>query len=142
VVAHRPADFVLGRKDLRLGEAPLGRSCTDVDALLCANCGLISIRIELEAERRKLIEPILRSLIDIFVPAHCRVELDVAPAARALPAGQLDGAFPLGGGRLADPRIVELGRTTQTGGWQLPPVEIPPIPIDGTAAPDGSRRLA
>ena len=32
VVAHRPKDFVLGRNDLRLGEAPLGRSCTDVDA--------------------------------------------------------------------------------------------------------------
>ena len=142
VVAHRPADFVLGRKDLRLGEAPLGRSCTDVDALLCANCGFVSIQIELEAKRRDLIEPIVRSLIDVFVPAHCRVEVEVRPAARALPAGHLDDAFPLDGGRLADPRIVELGRTTQTGGWQLPPSEIPPIPIDGTAAPDGARRLA
>jgi phage tail-like protein len=142
VVAHRPADFVLGRKDLRLGEAPLGRSCTDVKALLCANCGLVSIRIELEAERRALIEPIVRSLIDIFVPAHCRVELDVRPATRALPAGRLDGALPLDGGRLADPRGLELGRITRPGGWQLPPSDIPPIPIDGTAAPDGARRLA
>jgi phage tail-like protein len=142
VVAHRPADFVLGRKDLRLGEAPLGRSCTDVDALLCANCGFVSIQIELEAERRTLIEPIVRSLIDIFVPAHCRVELDVRPATRALPAGRLDGALPLDGGRLADPRGIELGRITRPGGWQLPPGDIPPIPIDGTAAPDGARRLA
>jgi phage tail-like protein len=141
VVAHRPADFVLGRKDLRLGEAPLGRGCTDVDALLCANCGFVSIEIELEAER-KLIEPIVRSLIDIFVPAHCRVELNVRPATRALPAGRLDGALPLDGGRLADPRGIELGRVTRAGGWQLPTSDIPPIPIDGTAAPDGARRLA
>ncbi|HEY0412417.1 MAG TPA: hypothetical protein VGD66_04675 [Allosphingosinicella sp.] len=142
VVAHRPADFVLGRKDLRLGESPLGRSCTDIDALLCANCGLVSIRIELEAERRELIEPIVRSLIDIFVPAHCRVELNVAAATHAPPAGRLDGALPLDGGRLADPRGLELGRITRPGAWQLPPGDIPPIPIDGTAAPDGARRLA
>ncbi|MEA3016220.1 MAG: hypothetical protein QOI38_942 [Sphingomonadales bacterium] len=142
VAAHLPADFVLGRKDLRLGQAPLGRSCTDVDALLCANCALVSIRIELEAERRRLVEPIVRSLIDIFVPAHCRVELIVAPASRASPAGRLDGALPLGAGRLADPRGIELGRRTRAGGWALPPGEVPPIPIDGTAAPDGARRLA
>lgn len=142
VVAHRPADFVLGRKDLRLGESPLGRSCTDVDALLCANCGLVSIRIELDAERRALIEPIVRSLIDMFVPAHCRVELDVRPATREPPAGRLDGALRLDAGRLADPRGLELGRITHPGGWQLPPGDIPPIPIDGTAAPDGARRLA
>ncbi|HMG48273.1 MAG TPA: hypothetical protein VK614_12530 [Allosphingosinicella sp.] len=142
VVAHLPADFVLGRKDLRLGKAPLGRSCTDVDALLCANCGLVSIRIELDAERRPLIEPIVRSLIDIFVPAHCRVELNVGEATRAPPAGRLDGTLPLDGGRLADPRGLELGRITRPGGWQLPPSDVPPIPIDGTAAPDGARRLA
>jgi hypothetical protein len=103
---------------------------------------LISIRIELEAKQRALIEPIVRSLIDIFVPAHCRVELDVGSATRALPAGRLDGALPLDGGRLADPRSVELGRNTHSGGWQLPPCDIPPIPIDGTAAPNGARRLA
>jgi phage tail-like protein len=142
VVSHRPADFVLGRKDLRLGEAPLGRSCTDVDALLCANCGLVSIRIALEAAQRTLIEPIVRSLIDMFVPAHCRVDLDIGPATRTLPAGQLDDALPLDGGRLADPRGMELGRITRPGGWQLPPGDILPIPIDGTAAPDGARRLA
>ncbi|HYG47495.1 MAG TPA: phage tail protein [Allosphingosinicella sp.] len=142
VVAHRPVEFVLGRKDLRLGEAPLGRSCTDVDALLCANCGLVSIQIELEAERRALIEPIVRNLIDIFVPAHCRVELSVGLATRLPPPGRLDDALPLDGGRLSDPRGVELGRITRAGGWQLPPSDIPPIPIDGTAAPDGARRLA
>ncbi len=142
VVAHRPADFVLGRKHLRLGKAPLGRSCTDVDALLCANCGLVSIEIELEAERRALIEPIVRALIDIFVPAHCRVELKIGLATRALPAGRLDGALALDRGRLADPRDLELGRSSRPGGWQLPPGDIPPIPIDGTAAPDGARRLA
>jgi len=142
VVAHLPADFVLGRKDLRLGKAPLGRSCADVDALLCANCGLVSIDVELDAERRKLIEPIVRSLIDIFVPAHCRVELAVGLATRAPPAGRLDDALPLGGAQLADPRGMELGRITRPGGWQLPPGDIPPIPIDGTAAPDGARRLA
>ena len=142
VVEHLPRDFVLGRKDLRLGKAPLGRSCTDVDALLCANCGLVSIRIELEPEHRTLTEPIVRSLIDMFVPAHCRVELLVVPASGAPPAGRLDGAVPLDGWRLADPRGTELGRTARAGGWQLPPGGTPPIPIDGTAAPDGARRLA
>ncbi|HYJ30856.1 MAG TPA: phage tail protein [Allosphingosinicella sp.] len=142
VVAHLPADFVLGRKDLRLGEAPLGRTCTDVAALLCANCGLVSIQVELEAERRALVEPIVRSLIDMFVPAFCRIELDVGLATRALPAGRLDDAMRLDGGRLADPRSTELGRITRPGGWQLPPSDIPPIPIDGTAAPNGARRLA
>lgn len=142
VVAHRPADFVLGRKDLRLGEAPLGRSCTDVEALLCANCGLVAIEIELEAERQSLIEPIIRSLIDIFVPAHCRVELVVGLASRTPQAGQLDDALPLDAGRLADPRQIELGRISRVGGWQLPPTNPPPMIVDGTAAPDGARRLA
>lgn len=142
VVAHRPLDFVLGRKDLLLGQAPLGRSCTDIDALLCASCGLVSIRIAIEAERRKLVEPVVRALIDMFVPAHCRIELTVELATRALPAGQLDGSLPLDGGRLADRRDIELGRITRAGGWELPPGDIPPITIDGTAAPDGARRLA
>ena len=142
VVATRPADFVLGRKDLRLGEAPLGRSCTDVAALLCASCGLVSIRIELPLEQRAMVEPIVRALIDMFVPAHCRVEIEVAPATRALPAGRIDNSLTLGGGRLADSRTLELGRVTRPGGWQLPPSDIQPIPIDGTAAPDGARRLA
>jgi phage tail-like protein len=142
LVSHRPADFVLGRKDLRLGQAPIGRSCTDIGAILCASCGLVEIDIALDAERRDLTEPIVRSLIDIFVPAHCRIELNVAAATRALPAGRLDGALALDGGRLADPRTLELGRITRAGGWQLPPGDNPPIPIDGTAAPDGARRLA
>lgn len=141
VVAHRPADFVLGRKDLRLGSSPLGRSCTDVDALLCANCGLVTIEIEIEPDRRALIEPIVRALIDIFVPAHCRIELIVGPATRSVAAGRLNEGLSLGHGRLADPRGIELGRTTRAG-WQLPPGGDPPIPIDGTAAPDGARRLA
>jgi len=143
VVARLPADFVLGRNDLRLGEAPLGRSCTDVDALLCAACAVIRIDVALDPERRAFVEPILRSLIDLFVPAHCRVELDVGLATRAPPAGRLDSSLTLGGGILADPRSAELGRVTRPGrGWQLPPGDSPLIPIDGTAAPDGARRLA
>ena len=142
LVAHRPADFVLGRKDLLLGQSPLGRTCTDIGAILCASCGLIEIDIALAAEGRDLVEPIIRSLIDIFVPAHCRVDLNVTAATRALPAGRLDGALPLDGGRLADPRTLELGRVTRPGGWQLPQTDIHPIPVDGTAAPDGARRLA
>jgi phage tail-like protein len=142
VVAHRPKDFVLGRSDLRLGKAPLGRSCTDIDALLCANCGLVAIGIELAAEGRQLVEAVVRSLIDMFVPAHCRIELNISPAARALPAGRLDEAWTLDGGRLDDPRTNELGRLTRPGGWQLPPSDPSPIPVDGTAAPDGARRLA
>jgi phage tail-like protein len=140
VVAHLPKGFVLGRKDLRLGETAIGRSCTDIDALLCANCGLVSIDIALAAERRALIEPIVRSLIDMFVPAHCRVELNINAATHALPALRLGDT--LDGSPLADPRTNELGRVTHAGGWQLPPNEYPPIPIDGTAAPDGARRLA
>ena len=38
--------------------------------------------------------------------------------------------------------LVGLGGASAYGGWQLPPADIPPIPIDGTAAPDGARRLA
>ena len=57
----------------------------------------------------------MRSLIDMFVPAHCRVELNVGPATRALPAGRLDEAWPLDGGRLDDPRGVELGHVTRAG---------------------------
>ena len=142
LVAHSPRDFVLGRKDLRLGTSPLGRSCTDVDALLCASCGLVSVEVALPEEGRALVEPIVRALVDMFVPAQCRVELTVTTATAAAPGGRLDGALPLDAGRLADPRALELGRLTRAGGWQLPPGEIPPIPLDGTARPDGARRLA
>jgi phage tail-like protein len=150
VVARLPGGFRPG-KGARLGEEPLPPFCTDIDRVLRRNCGLVTIRIALDPGKEAIVRPIVESLLAMFVPAHCRIELSIAYAGRTRPGGQLDSGWQLAGNdgaessgtaRLDDPAGIELGAETKVGVWRLPDRCPAPFTIDGTAALDGVRRLA
>lgn len=150
IVSRLPIGFRPG-SGLRLGEEPLPPLCTDVDRVLRAKCALVTIRIALAPAREKVVLPIIDSLLAMFVPAHCAVDLKVARAGRTPRGGQLDRGWRLadaelaeneGSDCLADPDATELGCETEAGAWQLPRSDPPPIAINGNAALDGDRRLA
>lgn len=150
VVARLPGGFRPG-KGTRLGEEPLPPFCNDIDRMLRRNCGLVTIRIALDPASEDVVRPIVESLLAMFVPAHCRIELSIAHAGRTRPGGRLDSGWQLAGkdgaespgtARLDDPAGIELGAETKVGVWRLPGCCATPFTIDGTAALDGARRLA
>jgi hypothetical protein len=133
---------------MRLGEEPLPPFCSNLDRILGARCARIAIRIALDPARRGVLRPIVDSLIAMFVPAHCVIDLEVAPAGRTPPGGRLDD-WRLAdeeragtGERISDPDATELGCETQAGAWRLPRPDPPPFTIIADAALDGVRRLA
>lgn len=148
-VAQRPIGFRPGT-GIRLGEEPLPPFCTDIGRVLRANCARVAIRVAVDHQRRDVILPILDSLLAMFVPAHCAVDLQVDRAGGTAPGGRLDRDWRLAGVksdgageiRLFDADATELGCETLAGSWQLPRAEPPPFTIDGKAALDGGRRLA
>lgn len=150
VAERRPGGFRPGT-GIRLGEEPLPPFCTDIGRLLRARCGLVTIRIAIDPAKREMVLPIVESLLAMFVPAHCRIDLRLAPAGRTRPGGRLDRGWRLAGddgvegegsARLDDPDGIELASETEIGGWQLPSPAPPYFTVDGRAALDGVRRLA
>jgi phage tail-like protein len=150
VVGGLPGGFRPGG-GMRLGEEPLPPFCTDLDRVLRARCGLVTIRIALDPATQDVVRPIVESLLAMFVPAHCRIDLRIAAAGRTPRGGRLNGGWRLAGddgieapdtARLDDPVRIELGTETAIGTWQLPSSYARPFTIDGKAALDGGRRLA
>jgi hypothetical protein len=150
VVARLPAGFRPGG-GIRLGEEPLSPFCTDLDRILRARCGLVTIHIALDPATQDVVQPIVESLLAMFVPAHCRIDLRIVPAGKTPRGGRLNSGWRLAGedrvetadtARLDDPAAIELGTETAIGTWQLPGSCPPPFTIDGKAALDGGRRLA
>jgi phage tail-like protein len=150
IVARLPGGFRPG-KGTRLGEEPLPPFCNDIDRMLRRNCGLVTIRIALDPATEDVVRPIVESLLAMFVPAHCRIELNIAHAGRTRLGGRLDSGWQLAGNdgaelpgtaRLDDPGGIELGTETKVGVWRLPGRCPAHFTIDGTAALDSARRLA
>lgn len=147
IVARRESGFRPGA--IRLGEAHLPPLCTDIGRTVGARCARIAVRIDVDPDRRPAILPIVASLLAMFVPAHCAIDLQVGRAGRSRRGGRLDRGWRLAGEaggeegqRLDDEDGIELGIETETGRWRLPSLEPPPFAIDGTTALDGARRLA
>ncbi len=146
-VARLPAGFRPGT-GIRLGEEPLPPLCTDLGRVLRANCARVAIRIAVDPAQRDVVLPIVDSLLAMFVPAHCAIDLDVARTGRTPRGGQIDRAWRLAdekrtnGDRLDDPDATELGWETEAGAWRLPCPDPPPFAINSNAALDGVRRLA
>lgn len=137
LVAQQPAAFILSA-GTRLGSTPIGRgNCADIDAMLAATCPVVSIVVAVENPRQRTVVPILRRLLEAFVPAHCRVNLRVIDPAELPPGDRLDDNLALAGDD-----AVPLGGATRAGAWRLASNEPGFIHPDATAAPDGDRRLA
>jgi hypothetical protein len=93
VVERLPREFRPG-KGMRLGKQLLTPVCNDVDAMLQAQCGLVTIRIALDPTTQEIVQPIIDSLLAMFVPAHCRIELRIAAAGRT--CARRAGSTPAG----------------------------------------------
>ena len=150
LAASLPGGFRPG-SGMRLGEEPLGPLCTDIGRTLGADCGLVTIRIALDPAMQDVVRPIVDSLLAMFVPAHCRIDLRIVPSGRTPLGGRLDSGWLLAGADdvpgngtagLDDPCTIELGSEARLGAWHLPATVPPPFTLDGQAAPGGARRLA
>ncbi|MGZ8298568.1 MAG: hypothetical protein ACXWU4_15600, partial [Allosphingosinicella sp.] len=148
VVARLPLGFRPG-SGMRLGEEPLPPYCSSLDRILRAKCARVAIRIVIDPARTSVLRPIVDSLVAMFVPAHCAIDLKVEPAGRTPPGGRLDGGWRLAdaqgrgdGDRVADPDATELGCETEAGAWRLPCPDSPCFTVNAEAALEGVRRLA
>lgn len=118
-----------------LGQSRLGAVCPDPSAMLAQRARTITITIHDGVDEHAL-RAVLDRLLDTFVPAHCRVEVQW-PGTSPTDDGRLDGNFRLGsngapGGpgstgeapassRLDVSSRKRLGTTTRLGRWLLPP---------------------
>jgi phage tail-like protein len=128
---------------LVLGAARLGPTCADPAAMLAQRARTVRITLAVGPDRSEL-EPLLGRLLDVFVPAHCRVEVRWTGAAGGR---RLGGGLRLAGGPgdgtegavLADSddsRLAgadHLGATTRLGRWPLPATADAPIVLDHAA---------
>jgi phage tail-like protein len=135
-VRGRPPEFRLGAATLR--SARIGRRiCVDLDDLAARACPVVRIRIGLEPAQRRALEPTLRALLSVFVPAHCRVDLRFLPPGAIAVEPRLDDTL-----RLADGDGDPLGRTTRPGAWRLRANDPAPLTLEAAGAPGADRRLA
>ncbi|WP_447925165.1 hypothetical protein [Georgenia muralis] len=136
---------------LLLGAARLGPTCADPAAMLARGARTVRITLAVGPGRGEL-EPLLDRLLDVFVPAHCRVEVRWTGAAggRRLggglrlaggPGDGTEGAVPADSD---DSRLTgadHLGATTRLGRWPLPATTGAPIVLDHAARPGPGPRL-
>ncbi|MEA3037494.1 MAG: hypothetical protein QOE79_7 [Sphingomonadales bacterium] len=141
IVSRQPLGFRPGC-GMRLGEEPLPPFCASAGRMLSARCGRVRITIALDPSREAVLRPIVESMIAMFVPAHCAIDLVVGRAGRTPPGGRIDREWKLDHERLADPDSTELGCETEAGAWRLPSPSLPPFTINADSPLDGARRLA
>ena len=146
--AQQPPPFRPGRSVV-LGGTPLGQGCADPGLILAQRASIIVIRIEIDSEERKHLEPIIERLLAIFIPAHCRVRVIYTGANGRWRARQLDVDFRLpdeDGGKGSDGRLYgnshwQLGSITVAGQWQLPSPAFQPAVLDKTRILNSVPRL-
>lgn len=129
---------------LVLGAARLGPTCADPEAMLARRARTVTIALAVGPERAEL-EPFLHRLLDVFVPAHCRVEVRWTGASGG--RRRLGAGLRLAGGADDDaddsrlPGADHLGATTRLGRWTLPATAGAPIVLDHPARPGTGPRL-
>ena len=141
-------------KTLRLGEgaalgtAPLNQMCFDPIELIEECNGLIAITAGVAPAARERLEPIIWSLLRLFVPAHCRVRLTLVPTAQWRARARLDAGFvvadELGETRinsLADDCGGRLGATSDLGCWRLPQPAFSAPRLDRSTIANGAQNL-
>jgi phage tail-like protein len=122
----------------KVGGGVLGNdSCLDIAGLALGACATIRIRITARLEERTILEPIVAALCAVFVPAHCRIDVQyLPPGALNLPPLLDDTAM------LKDDQGDPLGADSRIGSWQLPTGPTSILSLDAHAELSGDRRLA
>jgi hypothetical protein len=133
-----------------LGEAPLNETCLDPIRLIEERNGQITITVGVAPTERERLEPIIWSLLRLFVPAQCRIRLVLVPATRLRAHIGLESGFVIASGepgetpsasRLADDRGGRLGSTSDLGCWRLPEPAFSFPQLDRSAIANGAQNL-
>jgi phage tail-like protein len=133
-----------------LGEAPLNETCLDPIRLIEERNGQITITVGVAPAERERLEPIIWSLLRLFVPAHCRVRLVLVPATRLRAHVGLGSGFVIGpdepgetpsASRLADDGGGRLGSTSDLGCWRLPQPAFSVARLNRSAIGNGGQNL-
>ena len=133
-----------------LGEAPLNETCSDPIGLIEERNGQITITVGVAPAERERLEPVIWSLLRLFVPAHCRVRLVLISPARLRADIGLESGLVIASGapgetppasRLADDRGGRLGSTSDLGCWRLPEPAFSFPQLDRSAIANGAQNL-
>ena len=110
-----------------VGETPLGVACVDPGRVIDERTGLVEIRVELPADERDAMRPIVDRVLTVFAPAHCRVVIDDRPGpgpsgSRAIGVDLrvAESASDGPDSRLHGDEHWRLGASTELGVWSLP----------------------
>jgi phage tail-like protein len=138
VAASQPAPFRAGTAVV--GATPLGMACTDPAAVLAERAGLVDVRIELPADERAAVRPIVDRMLSVFAPAHCRVVVDDRPGSGAARSRTIGVDLRLAETATEGPDAGlhqdehwQLGATTELGAWSLPTSTTSLAVLDGSA---------
>jgi hypothetical protein len=109
------------------GATPLGVACADPGRVLDERAGLVEVRIELPADERAAVRPIVDRILSVFAPAHCRVIVDDRPGlgiSRSRMIGVdlrvAESATDGPDAGLHRDEHWQLGASTELGAWSLP----------------------
>jgi phage tail-like protein len=133
-----------------LGEAPLNETCLDPIRLIEERNGQITITVGVAPTELERLEPIIWSLLRLFVPAHCRVRLVLVSPIRLRAHVGLGSGFVIGSDEpgetpsaslLADDGGGRLGSTSDLGCWRLPQPAFSVPRLNRSAIGNGGQNL-
>jgi hypothetical protein len=123
-----------------VGATTLGVACVDPGRVLGERAGLVEVRIELSADERAAIRPIVDRILSVFAPAHCRVYVDDRPGsgtARSRTIGVdlrvAESATDGPDAALHGDQHWQLGTSTELGAWSLPTPTASLVVLDESA---------
>ncbi|WP_143162650.1 hypothetical protein [Couchioplanes caeruleus] len=135
-----------------LGDTPLGAGCPDPARMLAHRAGVVTIDLELDPERQRVLAPIIDRLLPVFVPAHCRVRLRYTGTDGRSRSRLLDADLRLGpdvtdrepppyGSLLHSDAHWRLSTTTRLGRWSLSRPQPRSVALDDAPGPGAGPRL-
>jgi phage tail-like protein len=138
VAASQPRPFRAGTAVV--GATPLGVACVDPERVLGERAGLVDVRIELSADERAAMRPIVDRILSVFAPAHCRVDVHDRPGAGTARSRTIGVDLRVAESATDGPDAAlhgdehwQLGATTELGAWSLP-TPTPSLAVLGESA--------
>ena len=125
VAGSQPLPFRAGTAVV--GATPLGVACVDPGRVLDERAGLVEVRIELPADERAAVRPIVDRILSVFAPAHCRVIVDDRPGSGTSRSRTIGVDLRVAESATDGPDAGlhrdehwQLGASTELGAWSLP----------------------